>query len=130
MSSLPSRGGCACANIALMRTEHEPSAIRTSLRSRASLIAVGWTDRKIRAAVRSKDIRRVHHGWYIRQSLWEGLFWEQQHLAHVMAVVDDAEVPGPIARLRWGSRRRSYTACPCIASAPPGCTSSAIPIRG
>jgi len=80
-----------------MRKKHDPIAIRTSLRSRASLVAAGWTDKQIRAAVRTRDIRRVHHGWYILQSLWDGLFWEQQHLAHVMAVVDDARAPGPIA---------------------------------
>lgn len=83
--------------MACMRKKHEPSTIRTSLRSRASLVAFGWTDKQIRAAVKGQHIRRVHHGWYIPQALWDGLFWEQQHLAHVMAVVNDAQEPGPVA---------------------------------
>ncbi|QAY61605.1 hypothetical protein ET475_17610 [Microbacterium protaetiae] len=82
-----------------MRREFDPAAIRTSITSRATLIAYGWTDKKIHTAVRRRDIRRLHHGWYISHSLWEELFWEQQHLAHVMAVVDDALEPGPVAAM-------------------------------
>ncbi len=82
--------------MAVMRKSHDPSTIRASLRSRASLIAYGWTDKQIRAEVRAKGVRRLHHGWYMPHTLWDELFWEQQHLAHVMAVVDDAREQSPV----------------------------------
>ena len=74
-----------------MRKRHEPSTLQAALHSRAGLLAIGWSDKKLRTAVKQKTVRRVHHGWYISQPLWDELFWEQQHLAHVMAVVADAE---------------------------------------
>jgi len=74
-----------------MRKRHEPSTLQASLHSRAGLLAVGWSDKTLKAAVKKNTVRRVHHGWYMPQSLWDELFWEQQHLAHVMAVVVDAK---------------------------------------
>lgn len=81
-----------------MRTAHDIGTIRSALRSRAGLVATGWTDRQIRTAVRLESVRRVHQGWYVAQDFWDDLYWEQQHLAHVAAVMEDArEEPGPVA---------------------------------
>lgn len=74
-----------------MRKKHGHATIRLSVQSRASLIAFGWTDNRIRAEVRAKNIRRLHHGWYMAGGVWDELYWEEKHLAHVIAVMADAD---------------------------------------
>jgi len=51
------------------------------------LLQTGWADRSLRVGLERGDIHRLHRGWYIDGSLWNDLYPEQRHLAHVFAVV-------------------------------------------
>lgn len=59
------------------------------VRSREDLILNGWTDRRIAAAVRGGMLFHIRRGWYIDADERSGLWPEEQHRAHVIAVARD-----------------------------------------
>lgn len=59
--------------------------VERMLQSRANLALRGWSDRRIRAAVDSREIVRVHRGWYVLASEWAQLWPEGRHLTAVVA---------------------------------------------
>ena len=67
---------------------HEP-ILEHLVRSREDLILNGWTDRRIATAVRAGVLFHIRRGWYIDADERSGLWPEEQHRAHVIAVARD-----------------------------------------
>lgn len=70
------------------------SEISPLVRSRRSLLASGWTERSIAAAVREKDLHVVRRGSYLYAKDAAELWPEGLHLAHVIAVARDTSDAG------------------------------------
>lgn len=60
------------------------------VRSRAELLHRGWTERRVAAAVRDGTLVALRRGWYMEAADRKGLWSEQRHHAHVIAVDRDA----------------------------------------
>jgi len=75
------------------------------VRSRQDLILNGWTERRIVAAVRAGVLFHIRRGWYMDADERDGLWPEEQHRAHVIAVARDgrggAVASHKSAAVRW-----------------------------
>lgn len=67
------------------------------VRSRSDLINNGWTDRRIAAAVREGTLHQIRRGWFIDADERNGLWEEEKHRAHVIAVARDAQGPAAMS---------------------------------
>lgn len=70
--------------------QHDEPVLEQLVRSREDLVLNGWTDRQIGAAVRAGVLFRIRRGWYIDAEERDGLWPEEQHRAHVIAVARDS----------------------------------------
>ncbi|MBS1905619.1 MAG: hypothetical protein JST33_03415 [Actinobacteria bacterium] len=69
---------------------HDEPILAQLVRSREDLILNGWTDRRIAAAVREGVLFHIRRGWYIDSEERAGLWPEEQHRAHVLAVARES----------------------------------------
>ncbi|KAA9106315.1 hypothetical protein [Microbacterium rhizomatis] len=76
-----------------MITAHE---LRGALLDRGQLLARGWSDRGIRAAVESTRLHHVRRGAFIDGALWGELWAEGRHLARMIAVDRHAQGDPPV----------------------------------
>lgn len=72
-----------------MLTDTEPQ-LEHLVRSRRDLMLNGWTDRSIADAVHRGELFHIRRGWYILAAERDGLWPEERHRAHVIAVARDA----------------------------------------
>ncbi|KAA9135609.1 hypothetical protein [Microbacterium caowuchunii] len=81
--------------------------LRGELRSTEALSAAGISERGVARDVASGSLVRVHRGWYLHGALWQELWPESRHLAHVLAVSLSARGSDPLfclvsAACLWG----------------------------
>jgi hypothetical protein len=79
-----------------MRRKITLDEARSMVRSRAQLLDSGITERELRRAVAARELIRVHRGAYVSAKLWDGLWWEGQHLVKVVAVRAASPGAGPV----------------------------------
>lgn len=74
--------------------------------SRRQLLARGWRERAIDAAIRGGRLRLIRRGWYMAADEWAELWPESAHLAHVLAVARESRGNAVISHLSaavlWG----------------------------
>jgi hypothetical protein len=75
----------------------QPADAGSLLRSRTDLRELGLSDRRIASEVAHGRLRRVRPGWYVRESVWRGLWPEGRLLLRVVAVARDSRGGGPVA---------------------------------
>ena len=82
------------------------TSLAPAIRSRRMLLIDGWTERGLRRAVAEDRMRLVRRGWYMAADEWRELWPEEQHRAHVIAVVRDARTEATVCRISaavlWG----------------------------
>lgn len=76
-----------------MAEAFSPEQLRSFLVHRTSMIASGWTDRKIQRAVTERALYRVSPGWYLDAQQWDRLRFEQQHLIRAWCTRAAAATP-------------------------------------
>ncbi|MFT3797111.1 hypothetical protein [Microbacterium sp.] len=75
------------------------SDLLRALQPRAALLDAGHSGRAIAAAVAGRELHRVRRGWYVAREEWDALWSEARHLAHVLAVNEDAAGTRPVFAL-------------------------------
>ncbi|WP_221585793.1 hypothetical protein [Microbacterium sp. G2-8] len=62
-------------------------------RSRAELLADGYTEHAVRGGVRSGRIERIRHGYYAERDGWDGAYVEERQRILARAAADAAHTP-------------------------------------